>query len=42
MTLCLNNIFEKMQFLKMYCLLLDPVNQYVKYLPGYLKEYSLS
>lgn len=31
-----------MQFLKMYCLLLDPVNPYVNYLPGYLKEHGLS
>lgn len=39
---CLNNIFEKMQFLKMYDLLLDSVNQYVIYLLGYLIEYGLS
>ena len=31
----LKNIFEKMQFVKLYCLLFDPVNQYVIYLPGY-------
>lgn len=39
---CLNNIFEKMQFLKMYDLLLDSVNQYVIYLLGYLIEHGLS
>lgn len=38
----LNTVFEKMQFLRRYYLLLDKVNQYVIYLPGYLEQFYLS